>query len=94
MKKKYEGIVILNPKGKEDSVDELVQNVGREIESEGATLEQIEQMGRQKFAYNARHLASGHYVSYQFMADPGALARVRSRLKLNESVHLQHYQVL
>jgi small subunit ribosomal protein S6 len=94
MKKKYEGIVILNPMGKEDSVDELVQNVGREIEAEGATLEQIEQMGRQKFAYNARHLASGHYVSYHFMADPGSLERVRSRLKLNEAVHLQHYQVL
>lgn len=93
MKKNYEGIIVLNTTGRESDVDQLVQEVGREIEGEGASLEQIDQIGRKEFAYNARKLASGHYVNYHFQAEPAAIVKVQERLKLNGAVHLQHYQV-
>ena len=56
MDRKYEGLIVLNTKGKEDSVDDLVGAVAKEMEAEGAKLEEIKQLGRHKFAYNARHL--------------------------------------
>ena len=68
--------------------------IGKEIEGQGAQLEEIDQMGRRDFAYDARHLASGHYVNYIFNAEPSALEKVRAALKLNDAVHLQHYQRL
>jgi small subunit ribosomal protein S6 len=92
MKNKYEGILVLNTTGLDENIDELVQKVGKEIEGEGASLEQIEQMGRKEFAYNARHLEGGHYVNYQFMAEADTLEKVRARMKLNPLIHLQHYQ--
>ena len=93
-KNKYEGVIALNTTGHEDKVDELVQLIGKEIEGQGAQLEEIVQMGRCDFSYNARHLSSGHYVNYIFNAEPTALDKVRAALKLNDAVHLQYYQRL
>lgn len=92
MSRKYEGLIVLNTKGNEDSVDELVGAVAKEMESEGAKLDEIKQLGRRKFAYNARHLDAGHYVNYVFEADGTAIDEIQKKLKLNETVHLQHYQ--
>lgn len=92
MDRKYEGLIVLNTKGKEDSVDELVGAVAKEMEAEGAKLEEIRQMGRRNFAYNARHLDGGHYVNYIFEADTQQVQKIQGKLKLNALVHLQHYQ--
>ncbi|MFP6881483.1 MAG: 30S ribosomal protein S6 [Roseibacillus sp.] len=92
MNRKYESLIVLNTKGNEDSVDELVGAVANEMESEGAKLDEIKQLGKRKFAYNARHLDSGHYVNYIFAADPQQVQNIQNKLKLNSLVHLQHYQ--
>ena len=91
MKKNYESLIVLNTTGREGDIDQLVQEVGREIEGEGAVLDEIKQLGRKEFAYNARKLAGGHYVNYNFKAAPEVIAKVQARLKLNDAVHLQNY---
>lgn len=92
MSRKYEGLIILNTKLLEGSVDDLVASIGKEIETEGAKLEEVQQIGRRKFAYNSNHLESGHYVNYHFKAEPDAISRITAKLKLNGHVHVQHYQ--
>ena len=93
--RKYEGLVVLNTKTAEgSSVDELVNAVAKEIESEGAKMDEVQQIGRRKFAYNSRHLESGHYVNFFFKAEPTAIDRIKAKLKLNGNVHLQHFQRL
>ncbi|MDA0767304.1 MAG: 30S ribosomal protein S6 [Verrucomicrobia bacterium] len=94
MSRKYESLIVLNTKGKEDSVDDLVGAVAKQMEAEGAKLDEIQQLGRRSFAYNARHLEAGHYVNYIFEAEPDQLSKIQSRLKLDGTVHLQHYQRL
>ena len=88
----YEGVIVLNTRGNEDTVDKMISDIGREIEQEGAKLEQIDKIGKHKFAYNARHLDEGYYVNFMFQADVEVLPKVQDRLKLNPVVHLQHYQ--
>lgn len=92
MSRKYEGIVVLNTKLLDGSIDDLVAAVGKDIESEGAKLGDVRQIGRRKFAYNSRHLESGHYVNVAFQAEPAAIQRIKAKLKLNDHVHLQHFQ--
>ena len=94
MSRKYEGLIVLNTKGSDKGVDELVSSVGKEMEAEGVKLDEIQQLGRRSFAYNARDLEGGHYVNYLFEADPDVIVKIQERLKLNEVVHLQHYQRL
>ncbi len=92
MKRKYEGVIVLNTQGAEEKVDELVSGIGKEIEEEGGKLEQIDKLGRKEFAYNARHLAHGYYVNYHFEAEPEIIEKLRGRLQMNGTVHLQYYQ--
>jgi len=92
MKRNYEAIIVLNTAGKEEAPDEMVQQIGKEIEEEGASLEGIEKMGSRKFVYNARKLDSGYYVSFQFQCEPEGIDKLKTRLKLNKDIHLQHYQ--
>lgn len=92
MSRKYQGLIVLNTKALEGSVDELVNAVSKELETEGAKVEKIDNLGRRQFAYNARHLEAGHYVNYQFQGTPEIISKIQARLRLNDNVHLQHFQ--
>lgn len=92
MSRNYEGLIVLNTKGIDGSIDDLVSAIGKELEAEGAKLEEVKQIGRRQFANPSRKLEGGHYVNYLFSAEPDAIQKIETRLKLNDSVHLQHYQ--
>jgi len=93
-KRKYGSLIVLDTKGNEAGVDALVSGVAKEMEAQGAKLDEIKQLGRRSFAYNARHLEGGHYVNYIFEADPDQVEKIQDRLKLNKLVHIQHYERL
>ena len=92
MSRKYQGLIVLNTKSLEGSVDDLVTAISKELEAEGAKLEKINQLGRRQFAYNSRHLEAGHYVNYLFEGAPDTVSKIQARLRLNGHVHLQHFQ--
>lgn len=91
MSRKYQGVIVLKAQGSEEGIDETVSSIGQEIENAGAKLEQIDQLGRRQFVYNARHVSHGFYVNYQFEAEPEVVNKLRDTLSLNKAVHLQHY---
>jgi small subunit ribosomal protein S6 len=91
MSRKYQGLIVLNTKSLEGTVDELVASVSKEMEAEGAKLDKVAQLGRREFAYESRHLQSGHYVNYTFQGAPEVITKIQNRLRLNGHVHLQHF---
>jgi small subunit ribosomal protein S6 len=91
MSRKYQGLIVLNTKSLDGTVDELVNAVSKELEAEGAKVEKINQLGRRQFAYNSRHLEAGHYVHYNFQGDADIISKIQARLRLNGHVHLQHF---
>jgi len=94
MSRKYEGLIVLNSQGQEDSLNDLVSAVAKEMEAEGAKMDEIQQLGRKKFAYNARQVDGGHYVNFIFEAAPEAIEKIQAKLDLNDGIYLQHYQRL
>ena len=94
MKRKYTGVIVLNLQGKEESLDAIVSGISKELEEEGATMDQIDRIGRKDFAYeNHAKQKHGFYVNYVFEAEPDVIDKIRTRLSLNKDVQLQHYQV-
>jgi len=91
MKRKYEGHIVLNTRGKEETVDAIVSKLGREMELEGATLDQIDHLGKKKFPYGSKKLTEGYYVNYQIQAAPAVLEKVKAKLRLNADVHQQNF---
>ena len=94
MSRKYEGLVVLDTKGKEGSIDEMVSEIGKRIEAEGATLDEIQQLGRKKFAYNARQIEGGHYVTYAFSAEPTVINKIKVSLDLAEGIYMHQYRLI
>jgi len=94
MKRKYEAMIVLDMKGKEESVEQLVTSISREMEKSGAKLEQIDHIGKRKFPFSPRHVESGYFVNFQIEADNAALDSMRTKFKLNENVYQQYYQRL
>jgi small subunit ribosomal protein S6 len=93
MNRKYEGTIVLNTRGNEDSAETLVNKIGREIEAEGAKLQQVDKLGRRKFPYGSKKLNDGYFVTYHFEAAPTAIDKLRAKLRLNEDVHQQFYVI-
>jgi small subunit ribosomal protein S6 len=92
MSRKYQGLIILNTKSLDGTVDDLVTSISKEIEAEGAKVEKIVNLGRRQFAYNSNHLEAGHYVNYVFQGAADVITKIQGRLRLNGHVHLQHFQ--
>lgn len=91
MSRTYEGLIVLDTKGIDTSIDELVSAVGQQIEAEGAKLDEVKNLGRKTFAYNARQIEGGHYISYIFDAAPDVINKIRKSLNLNDAIYLQSY---
>ncbi len=94
MSNKYEGLIVLKTQGVEQSVEEMISSIGQEIEAEGAKLDSVDDLGRRKFAYTSQKREGGQYVNFTFQAEPTAIEPIRSKLKLNDVVHTQHYRRL
>ena len=92
MSRKYEATVVIDTKGKEDTIDTIVTQISREFETNGAKLEQVDNLGKRKFQFNPRHVEGGFYLHFLFSAEPKTLSAVTNKLKLNELVYLQHFQ--
>ena len=94
MKNRYEGLLILNVKGSDESVKEIIERLEGEFKHEGASIEQVQKMDRRQFTYVAGPLDSGYYVNFIFSAEPQALTKLKGKLTLNEDVYRQHFQRL
>lgn len=94
MKNRYEGLFVLQVKGNEDGVKEIIERLEGEFKSEGAQIEQVQKMDRRQFSYAAGELDSGHFVNFIFAAEPQLIDRLRARFKLDGDVYRQHYQKL
>jgi len=92
MSRKYEAMIVLDMKGKEDNVETLVSTISREFESNGAKLEQVDNMGKRKFPFAPNHVDSGYFVNFLFEIEPKALDAIQAKLKLNENIYQQYFQ--
>lgn len=92
MSRKYEGLVVLDTKSTEGSIEEFVSKVGQVIEANGATLDEVKQLGRKTFAYNARQIEGGLYVNYFFNAAPEAINEIKAALDIIEGIYMHQYR--
>ena len=92
MSRKYEAMIVLDTKGKEDTVEDLINKLTRDFEQNGAKLQQVDNLGKRKFPHAPRHVDSGYFVNFFFEAEPTAVDKLQSKFKLNENIYQQYYQ--
>ena len=94
MTRRYEALLVLNAQGKEDSVREIIERLESEFQKEGAQMEQVQKMDKRQFSYMAGPLDAGYYVNFVFNADPGVIAKLLVKFKLDPEVYRQNYERL
>jgi small subunit ribosomal protein S6 len=89
--RKYEAMIVLDIKGKEESGEQMSTAISNEFTKLGAKLTQIDRLGLKKFPTAPRHVEHGYYVNFYFDAEPATVSAIEAKLKLNENVYQQVY---
>ena len=94
MKRRYEGLLVLNAHGTEDSVREIIDRLESEFKKEGADVEMVQKMDKRQFSYVSGPLEAGYYVNFVFRAEPDVVPKLRAKFKLDAEVYRQDYSRL
>jgi small subunit ribosomal protein S6 len=87
-KRNYKATFILDNRGKEDTVEQIIEGVKKEIAAVHGEVTAVENLGRRDFARKTdNQFPAGVYVQLNFSAPAGAPAQLHERLRLNDSVY-------
>lgn len=84
----YRATFILDNRGKEDTIDQIIEGVKQDIAAVQGQVTGVENLGRREFArVTDRKLVGGTYVQVNFTAPATGPAALRERLRLNNNVY-------
>jgi small subunit ribosomal protein S6 len=87
-KRSYRATFILDNRGKEDSIDQIIDGVKQEIAAVHGEVTGVENLGRRDFVrVTDRKMTAGTFVQVAFSAPASGPAALRERLRLNGSVY-------
>jgi small subunit ribosomal protein S6 len=87
-KRNYRATLILDNRGKEDSVDQIVDVVKKDIVAVEGEVGAVENLGRKDFIrVTDKKFPGAPYVQISFTAPASAPAKLKERLRLNQSVY-------
>ena len=82
---KYELMYIINPNLLEEETAAVVEKFKALVEQNG-TLEEMEEMGKRKLAYEINGLTDGDYTLIDFHAEPSNIAELDRVLRISDVV--------
>lgn len=91
--KTYEGMFIFPASLAEDALAQAVDKVKGEITRAGGQIAEAVVLGRRNFSRIMKKQESGTYLKVRFDLDPGSMAQMAARLKLNEQLFRQQIVV-
>jgi small subunit ribosomal protein S6 len=87
-KRNYRASFILDNRGKEETIDQIVEGVKKVITEVSGEVTGVENIGRKDFArVTDKKLTGAHYVHINFTAPADAPKNLREKLRLNSSVY-------
>lgn len=91
----YRASFILDNRGKEDSIEQIIDGVKQEIAAVHGQVTAVENLGKKDFVrVTDRKLTSGAYVQIAFSGPASAPAGLKERLRLNNSVYRTFVQTV
>ena len=82
---KYESVVIINPNVEENALKELIERFQTLINTDGK-VEQVNELGKKKLAYEVKKNKEGYYVVYDFEANPSLIAELERNYRITDEV--------
>ena len=82
---KYEVMYIINPNFTEEETAAVVEKFKALVEANG-TLEEMEEMGKRKLAYDINYISEGYYVLVKFDSEPAFPAELDRVFGITEGI--------
>ncbi len=82
---KYEAMYIINPNLSEEETAAVVEKFKALVEANG-TLDELEEMGKRKLAYEINYISEGYYVLVKFTSAPEFPAELDRVLGITDGV--------
>lgn len=82
---KYESVVIINPNVEETALKALIERFQALINTDGK-VEQVNELGKKKLAYEIKKNKEGYYVVYDFEANPNLIAELERNYRITDEV--------
>ncbi len=86
MQRAYEVMFIVRPDLVEEEVEKLLATLQSNATNSGATVHNVEKMGRRRLAYDVKKFSDGLYVLMTLDADGKAIHELERRLRVTEPV--------
>ena len=83
---KYESVIIINPSLEEQGIKEVITKFTDLINNNDGKVENVEEMGRRKLAYEIKKHAEGYYVVYTFEANPEFIKELERIYRITDSI--------
>ena len=82
---KYESIIIINPSLEEQGVKEVITKFTDLINNDGK-VENVEEVGKKKLAYEIKKQSEGYYVIYTFEANPEFISELERIYRITDDI--------
>jgi small subunit ribosomal protein S6 len=91
--KAYELLFFVNPAIEEDARAATLKRIDATITGQGGVIDNIDEWGKRKLAYEIDKLVDGDYTLVEFHADPTSIAEIDRVLRITDAV-VRHIVVL
>jgi small subunit ribosomal protein S6 len=85
-KRTYEVMYIVTPDAAEADVTTINENLQGVIETQGATVVRLDNMGRRKLAYEIDRKTEGHYVLFEIEGSGKEILELERRMRVNDLI--------
>ena len=82
---KYESVIIIGQEVTEEGIKALIEKFTELINSDGK-LDNVQEMGRKKLAYDIGKNTEGYYVVFNFEAKPTLIAELERNYRITDEV--------
>jgi len=79
--RKYEGMIIIDPKLEEEKIKEKIEDVKKIIEEKGK-IERMDEWGKRQLAYPINKREEGYYLVIEFEADGSVIQDLRKYMDI------------
>ncbi len=86
MQRTYEVMFIVRPDMTEEDLDKLISSLETTVTGTGATVKNVERMGKRRLAYVVRRFQEGMYVLFTVEGGGAAIHEMERRLRVTEPV--------
>ena len=83
---KYESVIIINPSLDEQGIKDVITKFTDLINNNNGKVENVDEMGKRKLAYEIKKQSEGYYVVYTFEANPEFIAELERIYRITDSI--------